>query len=204
MSIDDVLENVDDDNITKGQLAELIKGLEARIEHLEEENDQLREELDEKVGKDSVNLLLRSLTGADLDNYMVDPVQHRDFASDFHDRVQNLESTVKRHKDVVNQLDGGDAGKGTGAWFNIVEEAKRLQGDVDHDLPDERVRLYCEDISRATGRSERMASNYIEDFGQEKDVATWRPYNPPSAANNNEAQKKSLVVDLNVWGGDDE
>jgi len=181
-----------------------IRQLEQRLDELEAENEELRDRLDDKVQTTAVNHLLAALTGAEIDDYLADPMRHRDYAVDFNDRVCGVEDTVAEHDDTIAQLDSGDHGKGSGAWHAIVEEAKRCQSTADHDLPDNRVRLYCEDISRATGRSERMASNYIEDYGEGKRGATWRPYKPPSSANNNEAQKKSLLVDLDVWGGDDD
>lgn len=188
-------------------LVERVESLEERVQELEAENERLRDQVDtntrQHVNATQVNHLLAALTGGDLDDFTADPMRHRDLAADFNARVGDLEDTVAEHGDVVDQLDAGDHGKGSGAWHAIVEEAKRCQGTADHDLPDNRVRLYCEDVSRATGKSQRMASNYIEDFGDAKRGTTWRPYKPPSNANGGEAQKKSLVVDLNVWGDAD-
>lgn len=201
-------ETVEVDADKLASLVERVESLEDRLAEAEAENERLRERVDtntnEHVNKTQVNHLLAALTGGEFDDYTADPMQYRAIAADFNARVCGVEETVAEHAEAVEQLDSGDHGKGSGAWHAIVEEAKRCEGTADHDLPNDRVRLYCDDISRATGRSERMASNYIEDFGASKRGADWRPYKPPSNANGGEAQKKSLVVDLDVWGDDDD
>lgn len=181
-----------------------LRQLEQRVDELEAENEQLREALDQKVQRTAVNHLLAALTGAEIDDYLADPMQHRHYAAEFHGRFDDIVATVRQHEDTVAKLDDGDVGKGSGAWVAIVEEAKRLQGKADHDLPGDLVQLYCEDIARATGRTERMASNYIEEYGEAKRGASWRAHEPATAANNNAMKRKALSVDLSVWGDDDD
>lgn len=216
MSTDDV--SSAEGEPTNQQIMETVRGLQSRVQNLEEENTELRaekQELEEQLSKvdaDSVNcqqlnILLQSLTGAELEDMTADPVRHNDYVLDFNSRVADLESSVTKHEDKISNIGEGESSGPEEAWHNIVQAANRLAGNRENGLPDNRVRLYIDNIAQATGKSERMASNYIDRFGGEgngsKRGATKRDYQPASSGNGGEAQKKSLVVDLDVRGEDD-
>lgn len=200
------------------QIMNTVRDLQSRVEDLEEENAELRKENDElkqqlsKVDADSVNcqqlnILLQSLTGADLEDMTADPVRHNEYVSDFNSRVSDIESTVTAHEDKISNIGQGESAGPEEAWHNIVQAANRLAGSRENGLPNNRVCLYIDNIAQATGKSERMASNYIDRFGGDKDAkrgVTKRDYQPAASGNGNEARRKSLVVDLDVWGEDDE
>jgi len=204
------------DAATNGEVAVA----EMSRDELEAEVDELRQrvaDLEEAVDKvqsnythqSSVNVLLNALLGEGVDDFTADPAQLRDLVADFGRRVSELEQTTAKQQSVINTLGEGTARNKGEAWLDIVDAAQKLADSRDNALPGNRVRLYIENIEQATGKSSRQASNYIDDFGQDESTdkkpgATARPYKPPSAANGNEAQKKSLVVDLDVWGEDDD
>jgi len=192
---------------TDGDLIDRVESLEDRVCELEAENERLREQVGkhdrDKAAKLTINHLLAALSGADIDDYAADPMQYRNVAEDVQTRLEHVETGLSEQADRLDQFDHGDHGKGSGAWGAIVKEAHRCQGQSGYNLSGNRVQLHTDDIARATGRSERMASNYIEDFGEEKRGADWRPYKPPNSANNGEPKRKRLVVDLDVWGDDD-
>lgn len=193
---------------TDADLIERVESLEDRVRELEAENEELRERVettdDRAVTTTTVNHLLAALSGGDIDDYAADPMRYRDVAADLQTRLEHVETGLSEHADRLDKFDQGDHGKGSGAWGAIVEEAKRCQGQSGYNLSGNRVQLHTDDIARATGRSERMASNYIEDFGEDKRGADWRPYKPPNSANNGEPKRKRLVVDLDVWGDEDD
>jgi len=201
---DESIDQSEDDD-----LRQMVEQLADRVDELEEENKELKKELNEtrssSVTKDTVNLIIGKLTSADIDDYTADPARNLTQVSDFNTRVNSLESVVKRHEGVVSDLGVGKSSSVSESWYAIVETAKNLKADPDHKLPNNRVRLFRENIAQATGKSKRQASNYIEQFGDNKKGAEWTKYEPASARNNNNAKKKSIVVDLDVWGDlDDE
>lgn len=195
------------------QIMEAFNGLQSRVERLEEENEELREEneflknnyVTLNAFQSQINVLLSSLTGAEIDA-TEDPVLHKDFVEDFNSRVCELETAVAKQEDTISNLGEGKSSGPEEAWHNIVQAAQRLAGSRENGLPSNRVRLYIDNISQATGKSERQASNYIDRFGGEggKKGAQKRDYEPATAQNGNEAKRKSLVVSLDVWGDDDE
>lgn len=207
-----------DSEPTNQQIMETVRGLQSRVQKLEDENadlrnenQQLKEQLSEvdahSVNCQQLNILLQSLTGADLDDVTADPVRHNDVVTDFNSRVTEIESTVTAHEDKISNIGQGKSSGPEEAWHNIVQAANRLAGSRENGLPDNRVCLYIDNIAQATGRSERMASNYIDRFGGDKDAkrgVTKRDYEPAASGNGNEARRKSLVIDLDVWGEDDE
>lgn len=204
---------------TDTQVMKAIDTLRSRVESLEEENQDLREDkkqLEEQVSqmqvnyvtRTSFNILLQALTGAEINDMTADPVQSRDYAIDFNNRVDELEADIAKHEDKISNIGEGESSGPEEAWHNITEAAKRLSGSRENILPNNRVTLYVDNISQATGKSERMASNYIDRFGGDgkhsKRGVKKRDYKPPSSSNGGEARKKSLVVDLDVWGDDDD
>jgi cell division septum initiation protein DivIVA len=187
--------------------AEMSRGeLEAEVAELRDRLDQLEATVEtlqpDVVRHQHLNVVLTALTGNEHDDVDQNIVTRQEDARDLQHRVSDLESTAKQHASTVDAINSGDVDGPDEAWVAVRNEAKRAQGHPDHDLGENRVRLYADDIAKATGRSERMAQNYIEDFGEDKRGTSWRPYKPPSNANGGEVQRKSLVVDLDVWGDD--
>lgn len=204
---------------SKQQIVETLHGLQSRVQQLEEENRELREDKseleqrlddleDNSVTRTSLNVLLQALTGGDIDDMTADPMQCREYAVDVNDRISDLESDVAAHDDKISTIGEGESSGPEEAWHNITQAAQRLAGSRENGLPNNRVRLYVDNIAQATGKCERHASNYIDRFGGDtkhsKRGAKKRDYKPPSNQNGGEAQKKSLVVDLDVWGEDDD
>jgi len=211
----------DDHEPTKGELVETIRGLEARVEKAEEENDELRQRVDElertqndMASNNVVNHVIAGLVGHDHVDFNADPVQNRNLVQDFADRVDTLETDMARLSELEDRLDSGESNGPQEAWNRIVEKAKNLETSSNHGLPNNRVQLYRDDIVGATGKSEQQASRYIDYFGGDpqtddaddgkhaKRGATKKPYRPPSEGK--PQRRKALVVDLDVWGGDDD
>lgn len=193
-------------NPNNEQLFEYIRNLQKQITELEREVEKHREftlALDgEKPGNFEINYLIKDLTGDKIKNYKSDPLQNRELVSDFNDRFSELESTVARHASVVDDLDRGQTDGPDEAWHAVLEAARRLSDHPDHSVAENSVLLYRENIAQATGRSERMASNYIERFGDRKSGASYRPYERASGSNNNSTKKKALRIELDVWGNE--
>lgn len=203
------VEEETEDELTDGEIRETFRGMQARIEKLEEENDDLREEIRKReqnmVSRPMMNQLIAALVNdRESIDFSADPFDNRDALQDFGTRVESTEVQVQQLNSKVDSIYDGSADGPEQAWLEIVEAAKRLKTDSSHGLPKNRVKLYKENIAQATGKGEKMAQNYIEDFGKGKDGTDWQPYQRACAANNNKAQKKALIVDLNVWGDDDE
>lgn len=216
MSSEDTIAIDETEEPTKGQLLECVRGLQARVEKVEEENDELREEnkqlrnkikeVDQSnVSRSIMNQLLAALVNdKESIDFSADPFDNREVLEDFGRRVESTEVKTKQLESKVEQVYDGSVDGPEQAWYEIKQAANRLKKKRDHALPNNRVKLYKENIAQATGKSERHAGNYIEDFGEEKSGTDWQEYQRPSAANNNEATKKALIVDLDVWGDDDE
>lgn len=179
-----------------------------------DEIDQLREEIEDlratvedidskKSGNIEINHLLQELTGTEPDNYSGSPLQHRAMVGEFSEEIGELKRTVARHEDIIDELGRKEAEGPAEAWYATLQAARRLQSNSDHSLPGNRVRLHCDNIAQATGKTKRMASNYIDRFADEKDGVTHRPHEKPSPQNNHEQKQKALIIDLDIWGDDD-
>ena len=203
----ELIDNIEADDLTKGQLLELYRGERAQREKLEEQVDDLQEEVREVKGgmvtQSVANQLIQALV-KDVENVDVSahPMQNRDVLEDFGTRLETLEASIRQVSSKTDSIYDDSVDGKEQAWVAIVEAAKRLSSDRNHSLPNRRVKLYKENIAQATGKSKKMAQNYIEDFGTDKDGVDWQAYQRPSAANNNEGRKKALIVDLKVWGDD--
>lgn len=89
------------------------------------------------------------------------------------------------------------------AWVKIVDLARNVQDNPNHCIQgSNEVSLFIEDLEKATGYSDRHCSDLIEEYGKDKQGTRWIKHEPASAANNHNATKKQLVLDLNVWGED--
>lgn len=195
---------IDKEEATKGELIETVNGLEAHVEKLEEENEELREKMErmraDMVTESAVNQLIQALVNnTDSVDTSAHPIENRQVLNDFGNRVETMEVLGKQLSSKVESIYDDSVDGKEQAWIKIVEAAQRLSGQQKHTLPNNRVKLHKENIAQATGKSERQARNYIEDFGENKEGADWQPYERPSPSNNRKGKKKALIVDLDVW-----
>lgn len=179
------------------ELEQIVEDQASRIQYLEENT----------VPRTAMNHLISALVGDGVPDFSADPFEYRHLVEDFNDRVNDVEGLAKRNSSKVDSIYDGSVDGPEAAWIQIIEAAKNLQNQPNHGLPNNRVQLYKENIAQATGKSDRQAGNYIERFGEEKEGTDWKPYKRPSQSpdgKNKEAQKKRLVVDLDVWGDADD
>lgn len=208
MSSGQAIVEADPEEVTKGQLLECMRGMQARLEKVEEENDELREHLqkrdDNMVTKTAGNHVIGSLLGVDEQDFNDDIFQHKQAAEDFHERFTDVANTVKQHQSKIEKEGTATGDTKEKAWQEVVDKAENLSSHRDHSLPDNRVLLYAKEIETATGYSNRRACQLIEEWGQEKEGADWRPYERGSAGTKSNSKKKALKINLDVWGSDDE
>ena len=205
MSSEELIDNIESEDLTKGQLLELYRGERAQREKLEEQFDELQSEIDqiqdklitETVANQLIQALVNDVESVDVSSH---PMQNRGVLEDFGTRLEKLELRYQEVSSKTDSLYDDSVNGKEQAWVSIVDASKKLVGDSEHTLPGNRVKLYRENISQATGKTKKMAQNYIEDFGDGKEGADWQPYEPPSPATNNECRKKALIIDLDVWG----
>ncbi|WP_363467852.1 hypothetical protein [Halogeometricum borinquense] len=189
MSID---ASVPVEEMERDELEARVRALETRLDDLEE---RVQRNSEGTVSKTAVNHLLVALTNADVDDYRADPMRLRE-------EVAEVGSMVYRHESIVEEQRSAVDDPMSENWSKIVEAAQNLDGTSGHTRPDNYVALYGSDIVQATGHSERYALNLIEKFGQDdsKKGVTWKPHEPPQPSNNHSVKKKTLLVDLDVWG----
>lgn len=194
----------DDSDLTNELLLEYIQDLQMQIAELEAEIEELQADTTSirKSTTLETNHVINELTGGKVEDYSINPIENRKLVSGFNDRINELEARTSQHASVIDDLDKGRTDGPAEAWYAILEAAKRLSGSPDHSLSDNRVALYRKNIAQATGRSKRMASNYIERFGTQKEGTSYRPYQRASDSNRNSSKQKMLVIDLDVWGED--
>ena len=179
-----------------------------------DEIDQMREEIEDlqetvenldskKPSNVEINRTLSELTGDELEDHSDSPLQQRSSFGELSEDISEIKRIIARHEDVIDELGSREAEGPAEAWYATLQAARRLQSDPDHSLPENRVRLHRDNISQATGRTKRMASNYIDRFADEKEGVTHRPYERPSPQNNHEQKQKALIIDLDVWGEGD-
>lgn len=80
-------------------------------------------------------------------------------------------------------------GTGTigGHWHAVLESVRHVDG---------KVTLHREDISFATGVGLRRAQQLMDEWATEKTAVELQEYEPATAVNGYEAQKKSICVDV--------
>jgi hypothetical protein len=185
-----------------------VQDREDRIAALERENRELREKIEQMnkrmVDRTTVNNLIAALAGSDVTDFTADPMQHRSLLTDVQDRLSAVDNRSKQNASQLEAVYDGNADGPEQAWLETAAAARNLQDHHEHGLPDNRVKLYKENIAQATGRTERMAGNYIEAFGENKEGTEWIPYERPTAGSAGNGRKKALIVDMDVWGEDDE
>lgn len=176
-----------------------------------------REELEERVNElegvgTAMAMLVNQLRGAEGDEQIAYddpefvPVAAKTIGSmaerleEQENRLDRLESTVKDNTGAPS-IDGEN-------WRSVVEKAHELKNDANHGLPANRVKLYRENIAHACEVGKKRGQQLIDEWANEDDPAyaqkgkrgvEFQPYRAATPANNNEKQRKALIVDLDVW-----
>lgn len=180
-----------------------------------------REELEERVNElegvgTAMAMLVNQLRGAEGDDQIAydDPEfvpvaaktigQMADRLEEQENRLDRLESTVKDNKGASSS-DGEN-------WQNVVEKAHELKNDANHALPANRVKLYRDNIAHACDVGKTRGQQLIGEWADETDPAyekkgkrgtEFQPYKEATPGNNNEKQRKALIIDLDVWREDE-
>lgn len=198
------LNNPTDSDLTNELLLEYIQDLQTQIAELETEIEELQADTSsiQETSAIETNHIINELTGGKVENYSASPIENRELVADFNDRINELEARTSQHDSVIDDLDKDCTDGPAEAWYAVLEAARRLSGSPEHSLPENRVALYVKNIAQATGRSKRMASNYIEQFGTQKEGTSYRPYQRATDSNRKSSKQKMLVIDLGVWGED--
>jgi len=159
-----------------------------------------------KVGEDAfhyaVAMIASQLTGDDVD-YTDAPPEQRHHFSQVGEKFQNIENTVARHESVIEEHGQPSADSKSAAWQDTIEAAQNLQGSRNNGLPDNRVKLFTENIEQATGYTNRRAGQLIDEWNDEKEGTEKQPYARVPTSRKTESsgiQKKALIIDLDVWG----
>lgn len=181
------------------RLEEQNAALEGRVAELEETVDDLRTKL---VTKSTLTRLLMGLCG---DEHIGDTSKPPSFyqaeVNEFGSQIDALENVVETHETRIQSLTDDTPGSREAKWHAIVKRAIEHDDHPEHVVQanDYDVVLYKKQIAAACDVSERQAQNYIEEFGDEKTGATWRPYQRAEPSSNHSARKKQLLVDLDEW-----
>ena len=183
--------------------------VEERLTALEEENEKLREELSAKVDINGYRYIMNSLAeilgDAEVNDYTSDPLDRLGSFRSLREEVDGLQSTVEDHQTTLDKFGEGKSGGKEEAWYATVKAAQNLAGST----PDNTVTgkdteydavMYARNIVQATGYSKRYALDLIEEWGEEKQGTTWFPYKAATSGNKNNATRKRLLIDLDVWG----
>jgi len=201
------------------RIDELETAAEARDRYIHQLTSQVEnngQKIGAKVGRVAFSHAVEQLTAAEIDNYNADPMQHRDHFADFNRRFNKTEKTAKRLDSIAQEQKTLSGDPVEENWQKVIEKAQNLAGHRDHKLANNRVKLYKKQISSATGLGERRASQLIEEWGQDVDEdergkakrgTDWQKYKHITTSRKTESsgiQKKALIVDLDVWGDDDE
>lgn len=177
--------------------------LRSELDEVRQELRQTQSKLEDKANEQALNEFIKFLTDGDVD-FTKGATANRHLLRDWNDRVTETIDRSKRNASRLDDVYEDDRGGVASAWTATVEAASQHADMREHSLPENRVVLYKKQIAAATGRTERQALNYIEEWGESKQGCTWKPYEPPSEYNSGEAKKKRLIIDLDVWGDDSE
>lgn len=189
------------DHMSRDELEKRVDTLEGEVSELKDAVNQLSEQVDKQPTRTVFNLVLSRMMNVGLDNYKQDPGQLVEPSKEFGGQMQDLDQRMSKVEQIAEEEESLSNDPSVANWQSIVETAQNLTGDADHAIPNNRVKLYGKQVEMAVGCSSRHALNLIEDYGADKRGADWKPH---KRRKNGGVQKKSLVVDLNVWGdGDD-
>jgi hypothetical protein len=182
--------------------------LEAEVEELRERVDDL-ENVASVVAK-IVNTLsdLDESDGLTFSDPELLPVAVQAFG-DLADTVEDHDKDLKRIDSTVQESRSATGSTDDEHWWNVVEEAHRLTDFHENDLHGDWVRLYREDIKKATGLSLKRGQQLIDEWTDEDNERHKRgtdkqKYQRASAMNGHNERKKALKIDLGVWEVNDE
>jgi len=177
--------------------------LEAELADLRDRVEQL-EQVETVVTK-----LVNQLNDTDGDDGFVTTLDREQFVPEGVSAVERLAGMVQDHDDAIQRHESVISDSRSAAcdvsehWWHVVEAAHNLAGSPGHGLTDNRVKLYKENIAQATGLSEKRGQQLIDEWTDGGDKAKrgteFCPYKVGSPGNNNERQRKALIIDLDVW-----
>jgi len=177
--------------------------LEAELADLRDHVDRL-EQVETVVTK-----LVNQLNDTDGDDEFLTASDREQYIPEGVNAVERLAGMVHDHDDAIQRHESVISDSRSAAcdvsehWWNVVEAAHNLADTPSHGLPGNRVKLYKENIAQATGLTEKRGQQLIDEWSDGGDKAKrgteFRPYRAGSPGNNNERQRKALIIDLNVW-----
>lgn len=124
------------------------------------------------------------------------------------ERLTDAENTLQRHETEIENGKAVASDTQGQHWADVVEKAQNVADMASHQLPDEWVILYKDDVASAIQPGKRRASQLIDewtdtDSAKYKQGTKKQPYQPPSEGTKGNEQRKAIKLDLNVWGEDD-
>lgn len=201
------------DDDTKRQMREFVQVMNETQDRLEKLTERVNE-LEDDVEKNTGLLTALRRQAKSIKSFVVG--EHNDMAEvvdetpqwrrvkNAEDEIEDLRNQLAQQQNTIEELTAGTSGANQStAWKTVLEEAKRLKNDptdTEHDMPDGKVKLFKEDLARATGYSARHCQDLIEEFGDEKFGCKWEPYQPASDATRGQPLKKRLIIDLAAMG----
>lgn len=186
--------------------------LEERVEELEdtvEELEQLKDTLAPAIAR-----VLNDMAGregdeerpiwSDVEMVPVASEASKSFQTQ-QDQLETMKAQLERHETEIENGKAVASDEQGNYWEQVVNQAQNCQGMREHDIGNNWVILYKEDVAKAIGPGEKRASQLIDewtdvDSGKYKQGTEKQPYKPPASARNNKPQKKAIRVDLDVWG----
>lgn len=204
MSAEADLEAADGESDAETVEKDLVRDLVIQNNRLQDRVDELEEQV--QVNSGSLDAAEARIAFANL----ASAITGRDIPAS-NDMVQSSKVILNEFeamRERVNELEEFKDSYGVGkardedeAWTMIVDAARNKQDNPNHRIKDtNEVALFVENLETVTGYSDRHCSSLIDDFAEEKRGTRKVDYQPASAANNNSATRKQLVVDLDVWG----
>lgn len=172
-----------------------------------------REELEERVEDleevaSVTAMLVNKLRGAGPEERVTwdDP----DFLPIAGQTFEDLAETINSHDDTLKRVESTvqESRAATGStddehWWDVVEAAHKLQDDPNHGCPGNWVKLFRDNIAQATGLSKKRGQQLIDEWTEngekEKKGTEKQAYKPATASQKNNAQKKAIKIDLDVW-----
>lgn len=165
-----------------------LRGLLERVENLTEL----------MVTKTSLNHLIdRLVPGLEVDDYTRSPMRSVASVEQFGAELTRVIDAVEENPENPNQ------DPMTQNWIDCVEHAQKLQHDPNHARQDGYTALYVQDVANATGHSRRHCNDLVEDLGDDHEGATWQSHKENNKENGSD-RRKALLINLDIWGTEDE
>lgn len=170
----------------------------------DQQTQQNAEKLDEMLNMTEARTAFADLASAITGRDISRTNQMPESAQIILDEFEKLRDTVDDFEEFMESYGVEKPRNQDEAWVKIVNLARNVQDNPNHSIKgSNEVSLFIEDLEKATGYSDRHCSDLIEEYGKEKQGTRWIKHEPASAANNHNATKKQLVLDLGVWGEDE-